>query len=226
MIIFDLKRLKASDHVSALIKNDEQYQTLLIYRHSARRVMMKAISENLRPITCLTIDRIRTLSAEGGETMNVESASINVARNPTKRYPRGKQDRKQLHQLFATELAAICLADLPLAFALTFKYLPFTGLVVAFKDYKIARGFWGSEWVGFEVFREIFANRDFLRAVRNTLLLNSLDLIFSFTMPILLALLLNEIKSVTLQANQSDAAVSAALPVLGYYRSARLSAAR
>ncbi|WP_157794015.1 ABC transporter permease [Paenibacillus donghaensis] len=84
----------------------------------------------------------------------------------------------------------------PLAFVIVFKYLPMTGLVIAFKDYKIARGFWGSEWVGFEVFRDLFSKPDFARAVRNTLLLNVLDLCFSFTMPIVLALLLNEVKSV------------------------------
>lgn len=85
---------------------------------------------------------------------------------------------------------------IPLSFVLVFKYGPMSGLVLAFKDYKIARGFWGSEWVGFEVFAEIFAKHDFGRAVRNTLLLNSLDLIFSFTIPVLLAILLNEIKNV------------------------------
>lgn len=85
---------------------------------------------------------------------------------------------------------------IPMAFVLVFKYAPMSGLVLAFKDYKIARGFWGSEWVGFEVFADIFAKHDFGRAVRNTLLLNTLDLLFSFTMPIMLALLLNEIKSV------------------------------
>ncbi|MEK4060529.1 MULTISPECIES: ABC transporter permease [Paenibacillus] len=85
---------------------------------------------------------------------------------------------------------------IPLSFVIVFKYLPMTGLVLAFKDYKIARGVWGSEWVGFEVFRDIFSKPDFTRAVRNTLMLNILDLIFSFTMPIVLALLLNEVKSV------------------------------
>lgn len=88
------------------------------------------------------------------------------------------------------------LVMLPLAFVIVFKYLPMTGLVIAFKDYKIARGFWGSEWAGLQVFQDLFAKPDFIRAVRNTLLLNVLDLIFSFTMPIVLALLLNEIKSV------------------------------
>lgn len=85
---------------------------------------------------------------------------------------------------------------LPLAFVIIFKYLPMGGLVIAFKDYKIARGFWGSEWAGMEVFQQLFAKPDFMKAVRNTLLLNVLDLIFSFTMPIVLALLLNEIKSI------------------------------
>src|SRR5690606_23933530 len=71
-----------------------------------------------------------------------------------------------------------------------------SGLVLAFKNYKIAKGFWGSDWVGFQVFQDIFARPDFIRAVRNTLMLNSLDLVFSFTAPIILALLLNEVKSV------------------------------
>ncbi len=96
------------------------------------------------------------------------------------------------------------LLSIPLAFVLLFKYAPMSGLVLAFKDYKIAKGFWGSEWVGFEVFNQIFAKHDFIRAVRNTLLLNSLDLVFSFTMPIVLALLLNEIKNVRFKrANQT-----------------------
>lgn len=85
---------------------------------------------------------------------------------------------------------------IPLSFVLVFKYASMSGLVLAFKNYKIAKGFWGSDWVGFQVFQEIFAKQDFLRAVRNTLLLNGLDLLFSFTMPIVLALLLNEIRSI------------------------------
>ncbi|CAM4381458.1 ABC transporter permease [Paenibacillus typhae] len=88
------------------------------------------------------------------------------------------------------------LVAIPLAFVIVFKYFPMAGLVIAFKDYKIARGFWGSEWVGFQIFQDIFAKPDFTKAIRNTLLLNILDLIFSFTMPIILALMLNEVKSV------------------------------
>lgn len=93
---------------------------------------------------------------------------------------------------------------IPVGFALVFKYAPLSGLVLAFKDYKIARGIWGSEWVGFQVFQELFAHREFLQALRNTLLLNTLELILGFTVPILLALLLNEIKNVAFKRiNQS-----------------------
>jgi putative aldouronate transport system permease protein len=82
---------------------------------------------------------------------------------------------------------------LPMAFVLVFKFGPMFGLVIAFKDYKIARGFWGSSWVGFKVFQDVFSNRLFIPALRNTLLLNMLDLVMGFPMPIILALLLNEV---------------------------------
>ena len=83
---------------------------------------------------------------------------------------------------------------LPLLFILIFKYGAYSGLTIAFKDYKVAKGIADSQWIGFEVFEKIFKHRDFGKAVKNTLLLNILDLIFSFPMPIILALILNEIK--------------------------------
>lgn len=84
---------------------------------------------------------------------------------------------------------------IPIAFALVFKYGSMFGLVIAFKDYKIIKGFWDSEWIGLDVFRKVFGMRDFSLAVRNTLLLNGLTLIFGFPMPIILALLLNEVRN-------------------------------
>lgn len=83
---------------------------------------------------------------------------------------------------------------LPMAFIIVFKYLAYTGLSVAFLDYKIGKGYAGSEFVGLEIFEKVFKHRDFGKAVFNTLLLNILDLVFSFPMPIILALLLNEIR--------------------------------
>lgn len=84
---------------------------------------------------------------------------------------------------------------IPLFFVILFKYASMAGLIIAFKDYKIVKGITGSPWVGMEVFRKVFANRNFPVALRNTLLLNILDLIVGFPMPIILALLLNEIKN-------------------------------
>ncbi len=86
---------------------------------------------------------------------------------------------------------------IPIIFVLIFKYGSMTGLVIAFKDYKITRGIWGSDWVGLKVFERIFSLRDFGAAVKNTLLLNILTLLFGFPMPIILAVMLNEIKSKT-----------------------------
>lgn len=84
---------------------------------------------------------------------------------------------------------------IPLVFALVFKYGSMFGLVIAFKDYKILKGFAGSEWVGLEIFQKVFKMRDFGESIRNTLLLNGLVLLFGFPMPIILALLLNEVKN-------------------------------
>lgn len=84
---------------------------------------------------------------------------------------------------------------IPLFFVILFKYGAMYGLVISFKDYKIGKGILGSEWVGFEVFQKVFSHRNFPQALRNTLLLNILDLAVSFPMPIILALLLNEVKN-------------------------------
>ncbi|GHU71145.1 protein LplB [Clostridia bacterium] len=83
----------------------------------------------------------------------------------------------------------------PMLFVLLFKYGSYVGLVVAFKDYKILKGFFASKWVGFANFQKVFATRDFSRAFRNTLLLNGMDLLLGFPAPIILALLLNEVRA-------------------------------
>jgi putative aldouronate transport system permease protein len=84
---------------------------------------------------------------------------------------------------------------LPMAFFILFRYVPMTNIVIAFKDYNIFRGVWseGSPWVGLKWFERAFASPDFWRAIRNTLVLNFLDLLFGFPAPIILALLLNEL---------------------------------
>src|SRR4030042_6170085 len=85
----------------------------------------------------------------------------------------------------------------PLAYLIIFRYLPMYGIIIAFQDFipNPQYGFFGdSPWVGFENFVEIFSTDDFPNALRNTLFLNVLDLLFSFPAPIILALLLNELR--------------------------------
>jgi putative aldouronate transport system permease protein len=83
---------------------------------------------------------------------------------------------------------------LPFCYYLIFRYLPMYGVVIAFKDYNLFQGIWQSDWNGWTAFAEAFALPEFYRALRNTLMLNLLDLMFGFPAPIILALLLNEIR--------------------------------
>jgi len=76
---------------------------------------------------------------------------------------------------------------------LVFLYKPMYGLQIAFKDYSIFRGVAGSPWIGFEHFQTLFTNDQFLRAVRNTIYISALNLLFGFPAPIILALMFNEV---------------------------------
>lgn len=84
----------------------------------------------------------------------------------------------------------------PMLYFVIFKYIPMSGIAMAFQRYNIFAGITGSEWIGLENFKEIFGMKSFYEAVRNTLLLNLLSLVFSFPMPIILAVLLNEISNI------------------------------
>ena len=89
---------------------------------------------------------------------------------------------------------------LPLVYFITFRYVPMTNIVVAFKDYSIFKGVWESPWAHtrgsldiFKYFKEAFNSVEFLRVLRNTILLNFLDLAIGFFFPVMLAIMLNEI---------------------------------
>jgi putative aldouronate transport system permease protein len=82
---------------------------------------------------------------------------------------------------------------IPLAYILTFKYGSMYGIQIAFKDYNMFTGLSESTWNNFATFKEIFSNPQFFQVVRNTLVLNGLDLIVGFPAPIILAILINEL---------------------------------
>ncbi|MDO5422283.1 MAG: ABC transporter permease subunit [Eubacteriales bacterium] len=78
---------------------------------------------------------------------------------------------------------------------LLFKYLPMGGIVMAFQDYNLFKGIFGSEFVGLSVFQKIFKDHQFWNSIRNTLILNLLTLAVNFPLTIILALALNEIRA-------------------------------
>lgn len=84
---------------------------------------------------------------------------------------------------------------LPLTYLIIFAYIPMGGVIIAFKDYSIRGGIWGSDWVGFEHFINFFKTPDFVKLLRNTLILSLYNLVITFPMPIILALAVNELKS-------------------------------
>lgn len=81
-----------------------------------------------------------------------------------------------------------------LVYFLLFKFLPMYGLQIAFRDYRPRLGFWGSNWVGLKHFSRFFSTYSCWTIISNTLILSLLTLLFTFPLPIVLALVLNEMR--------------------------------
>ncbi len=105
-----------------------------------------------------------------------------------KRKSAGQRYFQRYWQLYAMMI-------LPLLYFLIFKYGPMFGNILAFRRYSPGKGAWGVEWVGFTYFERFFRDPSFWRAFRNTLSLSVLNLIFSFPLPVIFALLLNEVQN-------------------------------
>jgi putative aldouronate transport system permease protein len=83
---------------------------------------------------------------------------------------------------------------LPFIYFIIFHYIPMLGNLMAFEDYSIIKGFFGSKWVGLKYFDQFLYDPYFWTVVRNTLLINFYSLLFFFPAPIILALMLNELR--------------------------------
>jgi putative aldouronate transport system permease protein len=81
-----------------------------------------------------------------------------------------------------------------IVFFVIFHYVPMYGVTLAFKDFRFLDGILKSPWVGFEHFERLFGSKYFYQVLRNTIIISSYKLIFGFPAPIILALLLNEIR--------------------------------
>ena len=91
---------------------------------------------------------------------------------------------------------ALYIMALPIVlYYVLFRYIPMVGTVMAFQKFNIAKGIFGSPWIGFDNFITFFNSYYFVRLLRNTFLISVTDLIFNFPAPIIFALLLNEVNN-------------------------------
>ncbi|RKI85616.1 sugar ABC transporter permease [bacterium 1xD42-87] len=82
----------------------------------------------------------------------------------------------------------------PVVLTIIYKYIPMYGIQIAFRDYKASKGFMGSEWVGLEWFLRFFSAPTFWRMMKNTILLSLYSLLWGFPIPIILALMMNQMR--------------------------------
>ena len=83
---------------------------------------------------------------------------------------------------------------IPVIITVIYKYGPMYGIQIAFRDFTASRGIWGSEWVGFEWFERFFSSPNCGRMIVNTVLISLYSLLWSFPVPIILALALNQLR--------------------------------
>lgn len=99
-----------------------------------------------------------------------------------------KKDLKDHWQLYLMALPVV-------VYFLIFNYAPMAGIVMAFQKYSMRKGIFGSELIGFENFIRFFSSPNFWRLLRNTLLISGYGVLFSFPLPIIFALCLNEVRN-------------------------------
>jgi putative aldouronate transport system permease protein len=116
-----------------------------------------------------------------------------VAAPPTASEARTASRRRPLRRL-RRHWQLYVLLILPVAYFVIFSYIPMANNVIAFKEFNVVDGIWGSPWVGFEHFERFFANPVAWDLIRNTLMLSLYGFLAGFPIPVILALALNEVR--------------------------------
>ncbi|WP_445323945.1 ABC transporter permease [Paenibacillus sp. FSL M7-1455] len=114
--------------------------------------------------------------------------------NRGKRTERKAASRKRFWKTFRNQKYLYLMSIPFVIWVFVFSYLPLWGWTMAFQKYKPARSFFEQEWVGFEHFKALFHDEQFLLSLRNTLAMSTMGLIAGFVFPILFAILLNEVR--------------------------------
>ncbi len=116
---------------------------------------------------------------------------MNMITNPTSPL---LHKRNSIWRRIYTERWAYILLIPALIFLAIFCYKPMYGVTLAFKKYQVRKGILGSPWVGFVNFEKLFISQAFKRSVNNTIIISLLRIVFSFPMPIIFALMINEVQ--------------------------------
>lgn len=108
--------------------------------------------------------------------------------------PQGKLTNKTLAKQLQDNWQLYAMLAVPVLLTVIYKYGPMYGIQIAFRDYVASKGFWGSEWVGLRWFQRFFSSPNCGRMIKNTVLLSLYGLLWSFPIPIILALLINQLR--------------------------------
>ena len=119
--------------------------------------------------------------------MNPSAAAVPAAAlaRPGKTLGQRIMDNRQLYLLLLV----------PVVLTFVYKYIPMYGIQIAFRDFKASRGYLGSEWVGWYWFERFFSAPTFARMIWNTVLISLYSLLWSFPVPIILSLMINQLRS-------------------------------
>ncbi len=109
-------------------------------------------------------------------------------------------NKKTFYKKYIKEYWVFYLLLLPAILdVLIFKYFPMYGIQIAFRNYRVKQGIWGSEWVGLKYMIQFISSPNFVQILRNTFLLSLYNLVFGFPVPIVLAIMINEIRRKTIK---------------------------
>ena len=105
-----------------------------------------------------------------------------------------KRSEKALRYIWTNKHLYLMLLPV-IVYYLVFKYYPMYGSIIAFKEFKLSKGIFNSPWVGFKYFEKLMKSKEFIQVFKNTLLISIMNLCFSFPAPIIMSLMINEVKN-------------------------------
>lgn len=154
---------------------------------------MKKIVSNIKPKRSKDNGAESTLTISGiepnglGYAISREASTGRLKLRYVLKTPERRRDQLQLQSLVLPAFVVLVI----------FSYLPLWGVLMAFQNFSVYKGFWHSDWVGFKQFRDFFLAPEFGKIMRNTIVISFLKLLLGFPAPIVLALILTEIKNRT-----------------------------